>query len=213
MGLTNHLRAGRKGKKGIASRMAGFSTILIAGMVLAGCSTSPAARYFVLSPVTANGQAGAKAPVTLNTVLGVGPVNLPGELDRSQIVVRTGANELSLRDFDRWGEPLEKNATRILMQDLDSRLSPKRIETFPWTSRDGVDWQISVDVLNFERQANGDVRLNAIWKIVDFDKGKIAVTRQFDRQITPQSGDTAAIVSAMSTLLGSMADDIAASFK
>ncbi|PKR54449.1 PqiC family protein [Thalassospira marina] len=184
---------------------------VLAGMavLLAACTVPQSGRYFVLSPVPPKHtiQSGV-----VKAVLGVGPVEFPSHLDRAQLVLRTGQNELYLRENDKWAEPLEETARRVLMQDLQDRLSPKRMEAFPWNSRDGVNWQIAVDVSNFEAQPDRTVRLNAQWKIVDVSSGEIVLSNHFDQRIKPASGDSAAIVAAMSQLWGQFADDISTAF-
>ncbi|OKH89782.1 hypothetical protein LF95_07700 [Thalassospira sp. TSL5-1] len=184
---------------------------VVAGMavLLAACSTPEAGRYFVLSSVAPTQ---SMPSGVVNAVLGVGPISLPSHLDRAQLVLRTGPNELYLRENDKWAEPLVETTRRILTQDLQTRLTPKRIETFPWNSRDGVNWQIAVDVDNFEAQPDRTVRLNAQWKIIDFSTGKIVLSHQFDQRIKPASANSADIVAAMSQLLGKMADEISLSF-
>ena len=184
---------------------------VMTGMValLAACSSPDTGRYFVLSTAA---PAQTLPSGVVNAVLGVGPVSLPSHLDRAQLVLRTGPNELYLRENDKWAEPLVETTRRILTQDLQARLKPKRIETFPWNSRDGVNWQIAVDVDNFEAQPDRTVRLNAQWEIVDFATGKIVISHQFDQRIKPASAKSADIVAAMSQLLGKLADEISLSF-
>ncbi|AUG52775.1 PqiC family protein [Thalassospira marina] len=198
-------------KQGCGKLKRHFQMGVLAGMavLLAACTVPQSGRYFVLSPVAPKHtiQSGV-----VKAVLGVGPVEFPSHLDRAQLVLRTGQNELYLRENDKWAEPLEETARRVLMQDLQDRLSPKRMEAFPWNSRDGVNWQIAVDVSNFEAQPDRTVRLNAQWKIVDVSSGEIVLSNHFDQRIKPASGDSAAIVAAMSQLWGQFADDISTAF-
>ncbi|OSQ38981.1 PqiC family protein [Thalassospira mesophila] len=190
-------------------RKAGLALTVASVVVLAACSVTPKGRYFVLSPVT------TQHPVqsgVVKAVLGIGPIVFPSHLDRAQLVLRTGQNELYLRENDKWAEPLNETARRVLMQDLQDRLSPKRMEAFPWNSRDGVNWQIAVDIDNFEAQPDRTVRLNAQWKIIDFSSGAIVLSNRFDQRLKPASADSADIVATMSLLLGHFADDISGAF-
>ena len=83
------------------------------------------------------------------------------------------------------------------------------METFPWTSRDGVDWQIVVDIDRFERQANGKVLLAARWKLVAFESGDITASNRYEKVVDPKNTDVESTVSAMSDLLADMSVDIA----
>ena len=188
---------------------------LIAGVFLASlgflfaCSTPVQERYYLLSPDDVAAPSGA----TRTAVMGVGPRTIPSHLDRSQIVTRSSDNRLVINQFDRWAEPLDENIQRVLIENLDHRLSPQRIETFPWNSRDGVVWQIVVDLGQFERQPDGSVQIVARWKIVNFNSGATAVSERFTDSVVPKDTTTEATVAAMSDLLGRLSDSIAQSYR
>lgn len=188
---------------------------LIAGIVIASlgflsaCGTPVQERYYLLSPDDVSAPAGAAR----TAVIGVGPISIPGHLDRSQIVTRSSDNRLVINQFDRWAEPLDENIQRVLIENLDHRLNPQRIETFPWNSRDGVVWQIVVDLGRFERQPDGSVQIAARWKIVNFNSGEVAVSERFSDSVIPKDATTGATVAAMSDLLGRLGDSIARSYR
>ena len=79
--------------------------ILIASATLGvGCAfprgRSEPATFFTLTPLeTLGGAAGEPA----KEVLGLGPLAIPGYLDRPQLVTRVGANEVQLAAVARWG--------------------------------------------------------------------------------------------------------------
>ena len=50
--------------------------------------------------------------------LGVGPVRLPGYLDRREIVTRVAQSRFDVSENDRWAEPLDENFTHVLAQNL-----------------------------------------------------------------------------------------------
>ena len=195
--------------------MAKIRNRVMAGMfaaslgVLAACSTPVQERYFLLSPDDVSAPSGAAR----TAVVGVGPITIPSHLDRSQIVTRSSDNRLVINQFDRWAEPLDENIQHVLVENLDHRLSPQRIETFPWNSRDGVVWQIVVDLGQFERQPDGSVQMVARWKIVNFNSGEVAVSERFTDSVVPKDTTTEATVAAMSDLLGRLSDSIARSYR
>jgi uncharacterized lipoprotein YmbA len=62
--------------------------------MLSGCfGTSPPTRFYTLS--TPEKRSGSITP-NLDTVVTVGPIQIPGYLDRGQIVTRSGKYELVL---------------------------------------------------------------------------------------------------------------------
>ncbi len=113
-----------------------FSALLL--LLITGCARSPAIHYYQLvSPETAKSD--QVAPAGLDVVLGLGPVHLPEYLDQQKIVSRLSANRLQLSDVHRWVEPLADNFTRVLQQELASRLHPRLMVIFPWPLSQRVD--------------------------------------------------------------------------
>src|SRR5215475_13908767 len=62
----------------------------------AGCGSTPASRFYTLSAA-----ASAPAATASNLSVVVGPVSVPPVVDRPQIVVTTGPNQVRLEEFNR----------------------------------------------------------------------------------------------------------------
>jgi hypothetical protein len=92
-----------------------LSTILV-GLVLAGCMTSPATRFYVLTPVAMNDA--EPSPASDGITIGVRSVDLPDELDRSEIVTRTGPNTVHYAEFDRWSGSLRDSVAQLIATNL-----------------------------------------------------------------------------------------------
>jgi len=176
---------------------------------LAGCGGSSApARLYVLTPApdapaNPQGAAGAGGPS-----IGVGPVRLPGLLDRPQIVTRRGADEIDRAEFDRWAEPLGNNVPRVLAENLAAHLKTDRVALFPWNSARSVQYQVLVDVMRFDGAVGGDVVLDARWAILGADGKEVAVNRSLLTQPTGGAGYQA-LVTAMSRALAALSREIA----
>src|SRR5512137_3062027 len=80
---------------------------------LAGCATSPTARFYTLTPISPQeakvSSGAAVSPVSIS----IAPVEIPDYLDRPQIVTRDGLNELRLAEFDRWAGSLSDNIAAV----------------------------------------------------------------------------------------------------
>ena len=181
-------------------------------MLLAGCSAfSPQPDPSKFYTLTAIAQPGAAATKDLgNQVsLGIGPITLPGYLDRQEIVTRVSPNRIVPSENDRWAEPLETNLTRVLTQNLSSLLHSDRLIVYPWELNRRPNYQLEVQVLRFEANAGGDVQLSARWRVLDTNKkiplqtGESTLTRQ------PVSKSTDASVAALSDALGDLSREIA----
>ena len=79
--------------------------------VVAGCASTPS-RFYSLSAA-----AEPTAPSS-NLSIAVGPVSVPAVVDRPQIVVNVGPNQVRLEEFNRWAAPLQNNIARVVASAL-----------------------------------------------------------------------------------------------
>jgi uncharacterized lipoprotein YmbA len=175
-----------------------------AGLLLLGaCASAPADRYFVLDAGTAG-----RAAVDLAFAgdLNVRVNGIPQSADRPQIVVQRGANELDVRDADRWAEPLRGGLERCLIQDL------RRALPGAWVSSEGLHrdpdpLRLVVEFTALDALADGTVRLRADWTIVAHGN---AARRTQSLSLTHRTdgSSTAAIVAAWSDELDELAQGI-----
>jgi len=165
-------------------------------------------RFFALTSL-AEAEAVRKSPGAENLSLGVGPVRLPGYLDRDELVTRLSQNRFAVAENDRWIEPLEENAFRVLMQNLTALLRPERIARYPWQSNQRPTYQVEIEILRFEPNADYEVQLRARWAVIDADtkQARVAKESHFTRQAKTKSSEAA--VAAMSEALGDLSREIA----
>ena len=188
-----------------------FGTLAVS---LAACSTfSPRpdpSRFFTLTAIAQPGGTPTKdSSNSAGVSLGIGPVRLPGYLDRQEIVTRVSQNRIDVSEYDRWAEPLETNFTRVLGQDLSVLLHTDRLVFYPWELNRRPNYQVTIEVLRFESNTLGEVQLSARWEILDTNKrmplqtGESGITRQ------PTAQSTDASVAALSEVLGDLSREIA----
>ena len=72
-----------------------------------------------------------------NVSVAVGPVSVPAAVDRPQIVVSTGPNQVRLDEFNRWASPLQNNIARVVAENLVAMLGTPRVTLFPQTLERG----------------------------------------------------------------------------
>ena len=139
--------------------------------MLASCSVfAPQAdqsRFFLIVPVEPS-SASRPSPATGaidGPTIGLGPVTIPSYLDRPEVVTRLSDTEFAISDSDRWGEPLESNVSRVLMQDLSRELPSAEFVPFPWPRKTQIDYKLAVKFLRLEKSANGQVEVEAAWTI------------------------------------------------
>ena len=188
--------------------------ITLVALFLAGCGSFSAkpdpSRFFTLTaiaqPVSAPAQGSSNSA---GVSLGIGPIRLPGYLDREEIVTRVSPNRIDLSEYDRWAEPLETNFSRVVGQNLSVLLNTDRVVFYPWELTRRPNYQLTIEVLRFEPNARGEVQLSARWEILDTNKrtplqaGESGITRQ------PTAQSTDASVAALSEALGDLSREIA----
>src|SRR5262245_52680281 len=186
--------------------------ILLMCFAPAGCSFLDSkpdpSRFFSLTSLPRTGQTAQDAAGTSALVLGIGPIKLPGYLDRQQMVTRISQNRFAVAENDRWAEPLDENFSRVLSQNLSILLQTDKIVAYPWIRRQLTTYQVQVEVLRFEPNAEQVVELWARWTILDDQKETIDRKESF---LTKPARDksTEASVAAMSEAVADLSRDIA----
>jgi uncharacterized protein len=165
---------------------------LTASIGLAGCAVSDPTQFYTLgqaaagSPIAENVERTASASASRSRVaatgavgIGVGPVLLPGYLNRSEIAIRTGADRVELSMFHRWAEPLADGIARTLAEEIGARVPTDRIVTFPWPGVVArvIQYQVVVAVLRFDGRRGDQVTLDTRWRILGRDGDELAFRR------------------------------------
>jgi uncharacterized lipoprotein YmbA len=173
-------------------------------LLLTTTCASPDPTYYTLQPVP-----GATFPGGPPTVEIRRP-GLAGYLDRSDIVLKSADYTLRVNSQIRWGEPLGDMIGRVLAQDLTQRLPGSGVFSESGAITADPSMRVELDVQNFDQVASGSIVLNAE---VAVEQGRshtplaahhVALTAQ------PAGPGAADLVAAMSSLLGQLADRIAA---
>ena len=183
--------------------------LLVLALSLAACSIlSPqpdSSRFFTLSPVAD----GAAAPSPGGVAVGLGPVRVPGYLDRPELATRVATTELVFSPRDRWAEPLSSSLRRVLAQNLSALLATDDVALFPWPVGTRVDWAVTVDFLRFERTPDGEVDVAARWIVREGAGGRIRAARETRYTERAAGNGTPAVVEAWNKTLASLSKDIA----
>ncbi len=184
-----------------------------AWMAAAGCSPlAPRpdySKFFILTPISDGAAPGQVSTAsTSQLALGVGPVSFPGYLRRLSVVTVTSPNEIDLAADKYWGEPLEKNFSRVLTENLSQLLNTQQIEKYPWSQTAHISYQIVVDVQRFDTNASGQSQLVARWMIKDGATGKDLYASETRSSVQAGAGDAGASA-ALSEDLAVLSRDIA----
>jgi uncharacterized lipoprotein YmbA len=134
--------------------------LLLTAAVLAACSSPPKTNFYTLSPAaSAPARADAKVPYSV----AIGPVRVPESLDRPQMVVRAGANQLTIAEFERWAGPLKSEIALAIAENLKSLLGDAGVFTYP--QGEGADVNVSVDVQRFDSVLGEAATVELLWQV------------------------------------------------
>ena len=182
-------------------------------LLAAGCGSFSAkpdpSRFFTLSALAQTENAVPKAGGAPGISLGIGPITLPGYLDRQEIVVRVAQNQINLSENDRWAEPLDENFTRVLAQNLAAILGAERVAVYPWPIDKRPLYQVEIDVLRFEADTAQEVQLSARWSVRNTGKKDAPRYRETRLSRPAKSRSMDAAVAALSDALGDFSREIA----
>ena len=109
-------------------------------MLAVGCTSTPPSRFYTLRA------ASDPAAPSSSLSIAVGPVTVPAVVDRPQIVVNAGANQVRVDDFNRWAAPLQNNIARVVADNLVAMLGTPRVTL----SSIDADYRAAIEVQSFE---------------------------------------------------------------
>lgn len=151
-----------------------FLAVLISG----GCSLfnpgpQPKTRFFMLSSPALSGKPVQPLATLPQVAIGIGPVRLPEYLDRRNIIVRNSRNEFELAELSQWAEPMADMFSRAVAENLSILLGTNRVIQFPWRSSMPVDYQLTIQVAQFDGMLGEQVVLRAPWQVFTGDGKKL----------------------------------------
>jgi uncharacterized lipoprotein YmbA len=178
---------------------------LILCFLLAGCGVGPRSFYVL----TADGP----SPSGGGLGIGVGPVSLAEYIDRPNLVIAEGSNQLAVAEDHRWAGDLASSIARVTAANLGRRMNTGNVRTYPWQGDEGIRYQITLDIRQLHAGSDGYAVIEAGWRAYSLPDRKVAASRTFvDREALAADGYPA-LVAAQSRLLSRMAAEIASSLR
>lgn len=186
----------------MTGRLAILVTLCASAALAAGCGSTPPSRFYTLSATA------TPATTSSNLSVAVGPVSVPAVIDRPEIVVNTGANEVRLEEFNRWAAPLQDNLSRVIAENLAAILGTPRVTLFPQTLSTDADYRVAIEVQRFESMPGKSATLDAVWTVRRTKDGKTQTGRtNVPEKVKDSSYDT--LAAAHSRAVTRLSQDIA----
>jgi len=179
--------------------------------MVAGCgSRSNPSSFYLLASIPESESIKTETDRAIS--LSVGPVRMPAYLDRKQLVIRSGSNALVIREYSRWGEPLQENFQRVLIENLSLLLATPKVYGYDRPGIKETDLQLVIDVSRFDVSKNGRGILIAFWS-VNNGQGDRLLRDKVTLTTKSRSMDAADIAGTLNALLTDFSTHIAAGIR
>jgi uncharacterized protein len=182
-------------------------TACFISVLIAGCASSTPSRFYTLSTTAAPG-----TKPQADYSVSVGPVTVPAVVDRQQMAIKTGSNQVFLDENERWASPLKDNITRVVADDLSELLGTSQVTLYPQSPAIGASYRVIIDILRFEMELGKAATLDALWIVnpasAPKDEKAHRIRKIYTEPVT--GGSYAELAAAQSRALGKLSADIAA---
>lgn len=139
----------------------------------------------------------------------VGPVSIPEVVDRPQMVVRIGANQVGINEFNRWASPLQSNIASVVAQNLVYLLHTPKVAVLSKETSAMGDYRAAIELQRFDSIPGVAAEVDALWTVIRLKDQHSQTGRTTVREaVQDQSYD--ALVAAHSRALARLSQDIAA---
>ncbi len=184
---------------------------------LTACSTfrakTPEVRFYSLSAVSEthsnhdNPELDSKQKPHLK--IGIGPIRLPRQLKRPQIVTRINQNELKVSEDHQWAGSLKDDITLAVADNLSTLLATEQIEMFPWKRRFKPNFQVRVHIEQLDGQPGKNITLKARWWLRVGNGNTDKLAKKSTYTIATKGTDYTSYVAALSAAIDKLSQEIA----
>lgn len=171
-------------------------------VLLAACAGSPPSRFYTLASPVPPAASPARGPAVT-----VGPVAIPAVVDRPEIVVTIGPNEVWPDEFNRWAGPLADAVGLALVGHLTVLLPSPDVTLLAQSSGGPADVRVAVEVQRFESVPGSHALVDAVYTVRHSADGRSRSGRTTAREATSDKGYDA-LAAAHSRAVATLAADI-----
>ncbi len=182
----------------------------ISVLMLSCFGKTPQAAFYTLRAL----QEGEKQDkISEKLSVAIGPVTIPSEMDRPQIMTRDHENRITLSEFHRWAGPLQEGITSVLTANLSQLLGTDRVMSrnheniFPFTHH------VVLNINRFDGSLQGDVLLDVTWIVQKSGNPEPLIVKRSVIHEPVLSNDYNGLVAAQSKALSGLSREIAASVR
>lgn len=181
-------------------------------IALVACQHSPQKNYYYLTATNGNNtetnrtEKAAGENSTITQLIGIGPIEIPEYLSRSQIIDNQTNNTLAIADNAYWAEPLDKSIARVISRNLIQMNSTRSFVDFPWRSDSKPRYSLRVHIDELSRSGK-TASIKATWELVDNNSKTTILRHHFVRSLTADAG-AKGLAQAYSQLLAELSAEM-----
>jgi uncharacterized protein len=172
-------------------------------MALLTACASPPSQFYTLSP-SQETLAGSASSATV----AVGPVSIPESVNRPEMVVQVGPNQVALDEFNRWASPLQADIQGVLIENLTHLLGTPRVFRYPQGPIGSPDFRVEIEVLRFESVPGNAAIIDVIWTVRGKGDKDVKTGRTTSHERVMDTSYNA-LAAAHSLALGTLSRDLA----
>jgi len=143
--------------------------ILIPALLLSGVfgcrSITPPVNHYVLNSLADGEDVSEAMEEPRSRIVAVGPIQLPNYINRLQMVMLNGLNELEVSEFHRWADYPDRLVQQALEDNLQVLLPDARVVGQPLPAGLKPDVNVSVRFGELIGATDGKMRLRAFWTV------------------------------------------------
>ncbi|HSO19869.1 MAG TPA: PqiC family protein, partial [Desulfosarcina sp.] len=133
--------------------------------LLSGCrSITPPVVYYTIHPIVGE-IAAMDADGAPAVRIGIRSVELPGTVNRTQMVRLSGANRVLISSFNRWADYPDRLVQRVIDQNLSLLLPDAHVVSAPWPVGFQPDVIVSFQFIELIAAADQTMRLDVAWSV------------------------------------------------
>ncbi len=136
---------------------------LCAFATLSACASSPDSQLHLLKSTNGHLTSQTRSEVSVR----VGPIVMPEHLKRSEIVYRSDAYNVSVNEYERWAESLERNMISVITTDLAVHLGTQKAFDYYANFSMTPDYIVRLNVTEFGPVSDDTVSLSVSWELAN----------------------------------------------
>ena len=188
--------------------------VVVLGVVaisLAGCRSAVSPAFYTLNPIL---QSSGEIPMDgeHGTIVGIQPVELPGAIDRVQMVTRSGQHQLEVSDKHRWVDYPNHLIQQTLVENIQALMPGTDVVGAPWPIGFKPGITVTVKFQELIGAMDEEVTLNALWIVSGADPDTATFHRLHFTEAVEGSGYDA-LVNAYNQALAALSREMADSLK